>query len=96
MTDIAPAAAGPAAPAVRIEHLALWTRDLERMRAFYECYFGAVVGERYRSANRPGFVSYFVSFPGAVAITVGGMPLPRFPGGWFRLSFENQLGLAES
>ena len=64
MTDIAPAATGPVAPAVRIEHLALWTPDLERMRAFYERYFDAAVGEKYRSANRPGFVSYFVSFPG--------------------------------
>jgi len=49
---------------VRLEHVALWTRDLERLRAFYERYFGARSGARYESANRPGFVSYFLSFPG--------------------------------
>lgn len=51
---------------MRIEHIALWTRDaaaLERLRDFYVAHFGAVAGGRYESARRPGFVSYFVSFP---------------------------------
>jgi lactoylglutathione lyase len=48
---------------VRIEHLAVWTTDLERSRAFYERYFGARAGERYRSATRRGFASYFLTFP---------------------------------
>lgn len=41
------------------------------------------------------WTEYGVSYQGAVAITLGGVPLARFPGGWFRLIFENQLGLAE-
>ena len=48
---------------MRIEHAALWTRDLERMRAFYERYFHAQAGARYASATRSGFVSYFLRFP---------------------------------
>jgi lactoylglutathione lyase len=48
---------------VRIEHAALWTRDLERLRAFYEHHFDARAGARYASATRSGFVSYFLSFP---------------------------------
>jgi lactoylglutathione lyase len=48
---------------VRVEHVALWTRDVERLRAFYERYFGARAGVRYESATRPGFVSYFLTFP---------------------------------
>jgi lactoylglutathione lyase len=48
---------------VRLEHVAVWTRDLERLRGFYERYFGARPGARYRSATRPGFVSYFLTFP---------------------------------
>ena len=51
---------------MRIEHVALWTRDtatLERLRAFYETWFGAMAGERYESRRRPGFTSYFLSFP---------------------------------
>jgi lactoylglutathione lyase len=48
---------------VRIEHVAVWTADLQRLRAFYERYFGARAGAQYRSATRPGFTSYFLSFP---------------------------------
>lgn len=48
---------------MRLEHVAIWTTDLERLRAFYERYFDARAGERYRSATRPGFTSYFLTFP---------------------------------
>jgi lactoylglutathione lyase len=46
---------------MHIEHVALWTRDLERMRAFYERHFSATANERYRSRRRP-FESYFLTF----------------------------------
>jgi lactoylglutathione lyase len=48
---------------VRVEHVAIWTRNLERLRTFYERYFGARAGTLYRSATRPGFTSYFLTFP---------------------------------
>jgi lactoylglutathione lyase len=48
---------------VRVEHVAVWTNDLERLRAFYERYFGARAGARYASTTRAGFVSYFLTFP---------------------------------
>jgi lactoylglutathione lyase len=48
---------------VRLEHVAIWTTDLERLRAFYERYFEARAGERYGSVTRPGFTSYFLTFP---------------------------------
>jgi len=48
---------------MRIEHVAIWTRDLERLRTFYERYFGARAGRRYASTTRPGFFSYFLTFP---------------------------------
>ncbi|AXE21314.1 glyoxalase [Runella rosea] len=44
-----------------IEHLALWCRDLERMRAFYELYFGAISNEKYINTKKQ-FESYFLSF----------------------------------
>ena len=50
--------------APRIEHIAIWTRDLDRLRVFYTRYFGAQAGSRYRSTSRPGFSSYFLTFPG--------------------------------
>ncbi len=45
---------------MKIAHVALWCRDLERAVAFWEKYFGAEVGAPYASARRPGFVSRFV------------------------------------
>ena len=48
---------------MRLEHVAMWTRDLERLRAFYERYFDARAGPLYRSRTRSGFSSYFLAFP---------------------------------
>jgi lactoylglutathione lyase len=48
---------------VRLEHVALWTPDLERMRSFYERYFEGRAGDQYRSQTRAGFRSYFLIFP---------------------------------
>ena len=45
-----------------IEHIAMWVRDLDRMRIFYETYFGAVANDRYVN-TRKEFSSYFLSFP---------------------------------
>ena len=47
---------------MHIEHLALWVRDLESMRIFYEMYFGAIANDKYVN-SRKGFSSYFLSFP---------------------------------
>jgi lactoylglutathione lyase len=46
---------------MQIEHVALWTDNLERLKAFYVRYFGASAGEKYRAADRP-FESYFLTF----------------------------------
>ena len=45
-----------------IEHVALWTRDLERLSEFYETYFGADPGPRYLNP-KTRFESIFLSFP---------------------------------
>lgn len=47
---------------MKIEHLALWVRDLEAMRAFYETYFAATANARYTN-HQKGFSSYFLTFP---------------------------------
>lgn len=51
---------------MHIEHVALWVRDLERMRTFYQTYFGAVSNDKYINPTK-GFSSYFLSFPGGGA-----------------------------
>ena len=46
---------------MKIEHLAIWVQDLERMKAFYEKYFQAQAGEKYHNPKK-NFTSYFLSF----------------------------------
>ncbi|NTU80387.1 MAG: glyoxalase [Chloroflexales bacterium] len=46
---------------MQIEHIAIWTHDLERLRAFYETYFGASAGAKYHNPEHQ-FESYFLSF----------------------------------
>ena len=47
---------------MKIEHLAIWVKDLEKMRSFYENYFQAKAGEIYHNPKKD-FHSYFLSFP---------------------------------
>ena len=46
---------------MRIEHIALWTDDLERCKRFYVTYFGAIAGAGYANPKK-GFESCFLSF----------------------------------
>lgn len=46
---------------IRIEHIAIWTRDLEKMKDFYCKYFNGVSNELYQNTTK-GFSSYFISF----------------------------------
>jgi lactoylglutathione lyase len=46
---------------MKIEHIALWTHDLEKMRGFYQTYFQMKSGKRYENPKK-GFSSYFLSF----------------------------------
>jgi lactoylglutathione lyase len=46
---------------MRIEHVAVWTHDLEALREFYERWFGAKAGERY-ARPETGYASYFLAF----------------------------------
>ncbi len=48
---------------MRIEHVALWTPDIERLRGFYERAFGATANARYESRSTAGFASHFLGFP---------------------------------
>lgn len=46
---------------MKIEHLAIWTSDLERLKTFYEAYFRARPGEKYTNHVKH-FESYFLEF----------------------------------
>ena len=56
-----------------IEHVAIWTDDLERLRAFYERYFGGVAGDRYENEST-GFRSYFLELDGGARLELMQMP----------------------
>jgi lactoylglutathione lyase len=46
---------------MRIDHTAVWSRDIEVLREFYVRWFGATSGPRYENPSK-GFASYFLSF----------------------------------
>lgn len=46
---------------MHLEHVAIWTKDLEKMREFYEKYFNVKSSELYYN-QRTQFQSYFLSF----------------------------------
>jgi len=54
---------------MKIEHVALWTEDLERLVSFFRTYFGATVGDLYANP-RKGFESRFVSFDGGARLEI--------------------------
>ena len=58
---------------MRIEHIALWTFDLERTKHFYEKYFDAKAGPKYFNPTK-NFASYFLSFKDGCRLEIMQMP----------------------
>ncbi len=58
---------------MKIEHIAIWTRDLEGMRNFYAHYFNASSGSAYYNHSKE-FRSYFLSFEGECRLELMEMP----------------------
>ncbi|MFP4471170.1 MAG: VOC family protein [Bacteroidales bacterium] len=46
---------------MKINHIAIWCRDLEKMKLFYERYFNGKAGEKYANPQK-GFSAYFLRF----------------------------------
>jgi lactoylglutathione lyase len=49
---------------MKLEHLAIWVHDLEKVREFYIKYFEMKCNEKYTNIKK-NFSSYFLSFEGA-------------------------------
>ena len=47
---------------MRINHIALWTKDIDNLKNFYVRYFRATAGEKYHNPSK-NFTSYFLTFP---------------------------------
>lgn len=58
---------------MKIEHLAIWTYNLEGMRSFYMHYFDASSSDIYCNHSRE-YRSYFLSFDGDCRIELMEMP----------------------
>lgn len=52
---------------MHIDHIAVWTNDLDRLQDFYTTHFGAVAGARYRNHTK-GFESCFLNFDSGARI----------------------------
>ena len=52
---------------MKIEHVALWTNDLERAKQFYCAYFGGQPNDKYVNGARQ-FSSYFLTFSGGARL----------------------------
>lgn len=58
---------------MRIEHIALWTKDLERLKSFYQTYFDAQVGPKYINPAKQ-FESYFLHFDSGARLELMARP----------------------
>ena len=52
-----------------LEHIAIWTYQLEVLKTFYEKYFEAKAGEKYVNEKKK-FTSYFLKFDGGARLEI--------------------------
>ncbi len=61
---------------MRIEHVAIWTRNVEKLKTFYTDYFGGIAGEKYINSTK-SFESYFIRFDSGARLEL--MQMPTIP-----------------
>jgi len=54
---------------MKIEHVAIWTRDIEKLKDFYVTYFDGVAGDKYTN-HKKEFESYFIKFDSGARLEV--------------------------
>lgn len=74
---------------MKLEHVAIWTHQLETLKTFYEKYFGAVANDKYVSDKefKGLFESYFLSFTSGARLEI--MSLKGIPQGDNKAGFES-------
>ena len=58
---------------IRVDHIAIYVRDLELMREFYTQWFGAVSNDGYYNA-KTGLRTYFLSFGDGLRVEIMNRP----------------------
>jgi lactoylglutathione lyase len=61
---------------MKIEHIAIWTKDLEIMKNFYCSFFNGRAGEKYTNPAKH-FQSYFITFASGARLEI--MQKPEIP-----------------
>ena len=56
-----------------LEHIAIWTPDLDRLKDFYCTHFGGIANDQYVNPVR-GFRSHFISFASGARLELMSMP----------------------
>ncbi|MFP7254687.1 glyoxalase/bleomycin resistance/extradiol dioxygenase family protein [Virgibacillus sp. 7505] len=77
---------------MKIEHVAIWVKDIERMKEFYTHYFGAESNSLYVNEKK-GFASYFLTFSSGTRLEIMkkvGVNEPALPEqlGWAHVAFS--------
>lgn len=60
-----------------LEHVAIWTDDLEKLKDFYVKHFGGVANSKYTNETKQ-FQSYFLTFKSGARLEL--MTMPGVPG----------------
>ncbi len=61
---------------MRIDHVAIWAKDIEKLKSFYEKHFNAKPSSKYTNPKK-NFVSYFLNFESGSRIEL--MQKPEIP-----------------
>lgn len=74
---------------MRLEHVAIWTHQLEELKKFYETFFGGISNEKYISDKefKGTFESYFLTFGTGARLEL--MKLTNIPQGDNSNGFES-------
>ncbi len=54
---------------MHIDHIGIWTRDLEKLKTFYTQHFGCSASEKYENKQKQ-FASYFLRFNNGESIEI--------------------------
>lgn len=59
-----------------LEHVAIWTDNIEKLKSYYSNYFGGVSNEMYINKSKE-FKSYFLTFKSGTRLEI--MTMPNIP-----------------
>ena len=75
---------------MKLEHIAIWTNQLDILRGYYEQYFGGQSNDKYTNPTT-GFQSYFLTFKSGARLEI--MSKPNIPPNQNDTIDEQYLGL---